>query len=253
MTIRLVTFDALHTLVAPRLPIYVQYSQTFAPYLGVLEPGMLKQSFKVALTQVQKENPAYQGDSGVEGWWSEVIKRTAIGAGANPQAVDTSLPQIVPSLMERFSSRQGYKLFHDSLPALRRLHQMNIRTALISNTDTRMLSVLKDLEIAPYLDSILLSEVVGTEKPDARIFRLALAFSMRSELVPMEMQDGVHVGDELESDYHGARVAGMHALLLRRAGPEGDGERKEEGENLQGVQVVDDLWGVVKWVEQQTT
>ncbi|KAG2146485.1 HAD-like domain-containing protein [Suillus bovinus] len=238
--IRLVTFDALHTLVTPRLPIYVQYSQTFAPYLGVLEPGLLKQSFKVALSQVQKENPTYQGNSGAEGWWSEVIKRTAIGAGANQQAVDSSLPQIVPSLMERFSSRQGYKLFHDSLPVLRRLHHMNIRTALISNTDTRMFSVLKDLEIAPYLGSILLSEAVGIEKPSAEIF------------LPMEMQDSVHVGDELESDYRGARAAGMHALLLRRAGPEGDGERKEEGENLQGVQVVNDLWGVVKWVERQT-
>jgi FMN phosphatase YigB (HAD superfamily) len=116
-----------------------------------------------------------------------------------------------------------------------------------------MLSVLKDLEIAPYLHSILLSEAVGIEKPDAKIFRLALAFSMQTELVPMEMQDGVHIGDELESDYHGARAAGMHALLLRRAGPEGDGERKEEGENLQGVQIVNNLWEVVKWVERQTT
>lgn len=36
-----------------------------------------------ALKQVQKEKPAYE--SGAEGWWGEVIKRTAIGAGADPQ------------------------------------------------------------------------------------------------------------------------------------------------------------------------
>ena len=47
MAIRLVTFDALHTLVAPRLPVYVQYSQTFEPYLGVLDPDALKHSFKI--------------------------------------------------------------------------------------------------------------------------------------------------------------------------------------------------------------
>lgn len=46
MAIRLVTFDALHTLITPRLPIYVQYSQTFEPFLGVLEPAALKQSFR---------------------------------------------------------------------------------------------------------------------------------------------------------------------------------------------------------------
>lgn len=131
MAIRAVFFDALATLVAPRLPIYVQYSQTFEPYLGALDPDLLKKSFKIgkpesrrpsdstvdqsqygsriptgrrarrcadmthgviatqsmtwrtALKQVQTEKPAYE--SGAEGWWGEVIKRTAIGAGADPQ------------------------------------------------------------------------------------------------------------------------------------------------------------------------
>ena len=46
MAIRLVTFDALHTIVTPRLPIYVQYSQTFEHNLGVLDPDALKQAFK---------------------------------------------------------------------------------------------------------------------------------------------------------------------------------------------------------------
>ncbi|KAH9915681.1 HAD hydrolase subfamily IA REG-2-like protein [Fomitopsis serialis] len=114
MAIRAVLFDALFTLVAPRLPIYVQYSQTFEPYLGVLEPDLLKKSFKTALKQVQKEKPAYQ--SGAEGWWGEVIKRTAVGAGADPQAVDRSLDEIVPRLLHRFSSREGYKLYDDSIP-----------------------------------------------------------------------------------------------------------------------------------------
>lgn len=53
MKIRLVTFDALHTIVTPRLPIYVQYSQTFEPYLGVLEPEAVKKSFKIGNVQLQ--------------------------------------------------------------------------------------------------------------------------------------------------------------------------------------------------------
>lgn len=47
MTIRLVLFDAFSTLLVPRLPVYVQYSQTFEPYLGTLEPEKLKESFKI--------------------------------------------------------------------------------------------------------------------------------------------------------------------------------------------------------------
>jgi len=149
--------------------------------------------------------------------------------------------------MKRFSSREGYKLFDDSLPVLKRLSEMNVRTSLISNTDTRIRAVLKDLEITSYFNPILLSEEVGIEKPDAKIFRLAFS----AQPVSMELQESVHIGDELDSDYHGARAAGMHALLLRRVGPEGDGERKVGDENLKGVHVVNDLWGLLKWVEQQ--
>ena len=47
MTIRLVLFDAFSTLLVPRLPVYVQYSQIFEPYLGALEPEKLKASVKI--------------------------------------------------------------------------------------------------------------------------------------------------------------------------------------------------------------
>lgn len=46
MAIRLVTFDALHTIVTPRRPIHVQYSEVFAPFLGILDPISIKHSFK---------------------------------------------------------------------------------------------------------------------------------------------------------------------------------------------------------------
>ena len=52
--IRLVTFDALHTIITPRYPIYVQYSQVFAPYVGILPPDAIKRSFKVGEETVLK-------------------------------------------------------------------------------------------------------------------------------------------------------------------------------------------------------
>lgn len=39
------------------------------------------------LRHVQADKPAYKGQSGAHGWWSEVIKRTAIGAGADSQGM----------------------------------------------------------------------------------------------------------------------------------------------------------------------
>lgn len=60
MAIRLVAFDALHTILAPRLPIYVQYSQTFAPFVGVLEPESLKRSFKSGMYLVAATSSHYK-------------------------------------------------------------------------------------------------------------------------------------------------------------------------------------------------
>lgn len=50
------------------------------------------------------------------------------------------------------------------------------------------------------------------------------------------------------SDYHGARGAGLHALLLRRPGGAGSGAHVAPEEDLAGVRVVRGLWEVVEWV-----
>ncbi|KAH0827966.1 HAD hydrolase subfamily IA REG-2-like protein [Lanmaoa asiatica] len=247
--IRLVTFDALHTLITPRRPIYVQYSEVFAPFLGILSPRALQHSFEAGLRQVQKDRPAYHSQFGAHGWWSEVIKRTAIGAGADPQAVEASLNEIVSQLMDRFSSSEGYKLFDDVLPVMHQLQEMNVRMALISNSDARMRLVLADLGVSPFLHPLVLSEEEGVEKPVAEIFRRAFKQALDNAT---RFDQGVHVGDELQCDYYGAQAAGMQALLLRRRNPDGEQENKKTDEDLRGVSVVASLHDVVDWVRSRS-
>ncbi|CCL99859.1 uncharacterized protein FIBRA_01884 [Fibroporia radiculosa] len=266
MPVRLVLFDALHTLLTPRLPIYLQYAHTFEPFLGSLDPATLKTSFKSALKQLQAEKPVYE--SGAREWWAEVIRRTAVGAGADPPTVDRSLPQIVPRLLHRFASREGYMLFPDTLPArafpvillsaprspptLRRvspivksLRAAGVFTGVISNTDTRMRAVLDDLDATRHLNIVLLSEEEGIEKPAPEIFLRACT---RIGLRPAE---ALHVGDELKADYYGAQASGLAALLLRRPGAEGEGEMKDADENLSAVEIVSGLADVVDWVHRR--
>ncbi|KAH8079446.1 HAD hydrolase subfamily IA REG-2-like protein [Cristinia sonorae] len=243
MVIRLVTFDALHTIITPRLPIFIQYSQTFEPYLGVLGQDALKSSFKLALKQLQAEKPVY-GD-GARRWWGEVIRRTALGAGADPEAVERNIGEIVPRLLHRFSSKEGYKLYDDTYTCLEQLKTMNIRTGLISNTDVRIRGVLDDLTITSFLNPILLSEEEGVEKPSREIFQRACDFT------GVQAEEAVHVGDDLEADYFGAMNSGLRSLLIRRPGPEGEGEAKEVGENLAGLRMVEGLQQVVDWVRRE--
>ncbi|TFK44791.1 HAD-like domain-containing protein [Crucibulum laeve] len=194
--IRLVSFDALHTIITPRLPIHVQYSQVFAPYLGKLDPDALKSSFKVALKAVQVERPAYI--QGAQEWWHEVIRRTGLGAGVNEQTLESSLSRIVPALMARFSSREGYKAFDDALPTIQCLqNEFNIRTAVVSNGDSRIRLVLNDLGFPASLNPIIVSEEEGCEKPSRELFMRTLERVNTDIRPPIKPEEWLHVGDEL--------------------------------------------------------
>ena len=128
-----------------------------------------------ALKEVQTEHPSYR--KGAEQWWSDVIWRTAIGAGCSKHgivdiygitdesligqwmsALDENLSEIVKTLMVRFSSKEGYKAFDDAISTsqseslfslvhllnlgnylpVRDLHDRDIRTAVVSNGDSRI-------------------------------------------------------------------------------------------------------------------
>ncbi|PAV18692.1 HAD hydrolase subfamily IA REG-2 [Pyrrhoderma noxium] len=239
--ISLVTFDALFTLLKPRAPLHVQYADVFRPSLGSLNPDDIKSSFKQALKNAQQQQPAYR--DGHEDFWSLVIRQTAIGAGANPSDVSKHMDSIVPRLLKRFSSREGYALYDDVLPTLKALNEMGVKTALVSNADSRILSALDDLEALHYLRPALASDIEGIEKPQREIFLRACS---RANCSPEET---LHVGDELESDYFGASNAGLRALLLRRPGEETRDEDDLEMQRRQSVRRIETLEDVVRFVE----
>lgn len=249
--IRLVTFDILHTLIIPRQPIHVQYAEVFRPFLGTLEPDAVKASFKTALKAVQKELPAYQ--HGAPLWWAEVIKRTALGAGADAQRLDASLHEIVPTLLKRFSSREGYRAFEDALPTISKLRDAGVDVGIISNGDMRFRLTLEDLGFPEDLRPFVLSEEAAVEKPDPEIYQRTIEEYNR--LHPEEQELGpencLHVGDELECDFHGAKKARFEARLLRRPGPDGEQERKEPDEDLTTVEVIRGLGEVLNIVARQ--
>ncbi|KAJ7072241.1 HAD-like protein [Mycena amicta] len=237
--IKLVTWDLLHTLVLPKYPIALAYQREFEPFVGKLDLNAINQSFAIALRQLQKDKPLYGRDTAQ--WWSLVIRGTALGAGADPEALDASLTSIVDRLMVLFSSKEGYKAREHSIDVLKELSELGVCNAIISNADSRMLSVLKDLGFPNTLSPVILSDAVGVEKPSPAIFHLALERVNAERREQISREKCVHIGDELECDYNGARNAGMNALLLKRVDEETPWQTAAERR-------VDDMKGVLEWV-----
>jgi hypothetical protein len=53
MRIKIVFFDALHTIVKLRQPIHIQYQEVFAPYFST-DPSKIKASFKKGISLVAR-------------------------------------------------------------------------------------------------------------------------------------------------------------------------------------------------------
>jgi putative hydrolase of the HAD superfamily len=89
--------------------------------------------------------------------------------------------------------------------------------AVLSNWDSRLPTLLRELEIRHYFGPILISALEGYEKPDARIFHMA---ADRAGVTPEQM---LHVGDREREDLEGARRAGCMGLKIERNGHGGEG------------------------------
>lgn len=92
--------------------------------------------------------------------------------------------------------------------ALQRARAAGLATAVVSNSNGSVRTILAGLGLTRHLDFVLDSSEVGVEKPDPSIFRLALE---RAGVAPAE---AIYVGDIYSVDILGARAAGMEAVLL---------------------------------------
>jgi putative hydrolase of the HAD superfamily len=97
-------------------------------------------------------------------------------------------------------------------PSLERFRAAGLRLAAVSNSNGTVRRLFDRLGFTPFFEVILDSRVEGVEKPDPRIFRLAL------ERLGAGPASALHVGDFYSVDVVGARAAGIRPVLVDEAG-----------------------------------
>ncbi len=95
---------------------------------------------------------------------------------------------------------------------LERLQRLGLAVGMISNSGGNIEQIVRKQGLGPYFRFVLDSRVVGVEKPDPRIFQMAL------ECVQVTPAEAVYIGDLYSIDILGSRAAGLDAILLDPAG-----------------------------------
>ena len=80
--------------------------------------------------------------------------------------------------------------------------------------------------MAPYFETLTVSEEVGVKKPNPEIFNYAL---QKAHATP---EESLMIGDEMAVDIDGARAAGIDQVFFNAKGEHFEGERTYEVHNL---------------------
>jgi putative hydrolase of the HAD superfamily len=137
-------------------------------------------------------------------------------------AAEMDIPEILRKIYERHQREHLWSwLDPEAKDTLSALHARGYRLAIISNADGQISAAMARFGLAQYFDHIIDSALVGVEKPDAKIFNMAL------EKLQMPAAACLYVGDNYDNDILGARHVGMATLLLDPfdAVPENDVDR----------------------------
>lgn len=118
--------------------------------------------------------------------------------------------EVAERVYGHFSSPRAYGVYPDVVPALRQLRALGIRLGIISNWESWIGHLIAHHDLDRWFDWVIASGDVGVEKPDTRIFDIALDRS------GFALDEVLYVGDSPATDVVGARYAGWRAVLLER-------------------------------------
>ena len=124
-------------------------------------------------------------------------------------------------LYATFTDPANYELFDDVEPALDELEAVGLVLAIVSNFEAWLEDLLGTLGVRDRFGVRVISGREGVEKPDPRIFELAL------KRLSVEAADAMYVGDNPEFDVVPAATLGMTPVLIDRRGryPDAEGTR----------------------------
>lgn len=204
MTLRAVFLDAggvITRLKVPKHVVFVEACEELGLALGVEKAreafasasGLLEEMPDAFLEDYPHFREAYmqrlQQETGVEDRFEDVYRK----------------------YMSLLQSTKFRELFDDVVPTLEALRSKGLSLGILSNASRNLIDLFVRFGVVWYFDALIISELVGFEKPQTEIFETAL------DVLGVSANEALHLGDSYHYDFLGASHAGLQALLLDRA------------------------------------
>lgn len=219
MPIRAVFFDAGETLLYPHPSFAELFTEVLREHGHRVDPARVQEV--VSAYSQRFTETAVSGEGRL--WSTSPERSRAMWRGIYESFLtDVGITEdhdtLFDALYERFTDLASYRLHPDALPTLERLRKAELRLGVISNFEEWLERLLESLEVSHFFEVTVISGVEGVEKPDPKIFEIAL------ERTGVAARDTVYVGDHPFFDVEAAEKVGMRAVLIDRRGRHADSD-----------------------------
>jgi putative hydrolase of the HAD superfamily len=142
-----------------------------------------------------------------EKWWDFMNRHfynSYISLGIEPDLAKVATNKVRTIIKET----KNYNLYPDTISALEAAREKGCKNVLLSNNYPDLIDVLDALDLTKYFDHLIISALVGYDKPRSEIFKMA------KNLYP----DGeyIMVGDNPHADVEGGKAADMKTVLVHK-------------------------------------
>ena len=206
--IRAILFDAAGTLFFPTKTVGDHYAYVGREVGLNLDAQQLERAFHSAWQQMPRR-PAIDGprENDDKGWWRDLVGR--VFDQVAPSVSELDRDNFFEIAYEHFAEAGVWQLYPEAPEVLEQLRP-RFQLAVVSNFDGRLRFILQHLSISNYFSYIFISSELGADKPDPAIFRRAV------NVMHLDANEVVHVGDDPERDWKGAAAAGLSVFRLDR-------------------------------------
>jgi len=202
-TARAVCFDVDFTLIYPGPTFRGEGYQAFCARYGMtVDPSAFDRAVASAAPLLHGPGDLY--DAAVFVNYTPHIIEQMGGAGDRLEAC-------AREIYDEWALCHHFELYPEVPDVLRALGDAGIRVGLISNSHRSLASFQSHFELHGLIGAAISSPEHGFMKPNVSIFRAAL------NLLEVEPEESVMVGDSVAQDVNGALAIGMRAVLLHRA------------------------------------
>lgn len=200
-----VAIDVFNTLLRPRLGTAGTFARALRSY-GIRADAQVMARLQLAADGLEHRKWSQTRTSYLA--WTRCSVTRLAQHGLDQSTAD--LAAVVPALEQLHQAPM--RPFPDVAPFLISLRRHGIRVVACSNWSWDLADDLRRGELAHLIDEVVTSARAGIRKPHPEIYQTAVAAA------GVDAADVTFVGDNLRTDVHGPRAAGLRAIHLRRDG-----------------------------------